>query len=166
MVQVFCPTWFLGLCKGTEHPQKCPVEALNLNVPLGVIWGSMRMLHAAQLDLPMEAIFKFSPLIIVNSERKTNPENKIIVKFLGNCFSWHVSRSIGLGIACEMVHHNEDIFAPSSALLQMKEVNGDRFKRRGSHNGWSRSLKRGGLLFNPLTDMLIWCSISRCMWGQ
>ena len=76
------------------------------------------MLHAAQLELPMEAIFKFSLLIIVNSERKTNPENKIIVKFLvGNCFSCLVSRSIDLGIACEMVHHNEDIFAPSSTLL-------------------------------------------------
>ena len=85
-------TWFKcsaqrDLCKGTEHPQKCPVEALNFNVPLGVIWGSMRMLYAAQLELPMEAIFKFSLLIMVNSERKTNPENKIIVKFLGNCFS-------------------------------------------------------------------------------
>ena len=76
-----------SLWQGTEHPRKCPVEAFNLTVPLGVIWGSMRMLHAAQLELPMEAIFKFSPLIMVNSERKTNPENKIIVKFLGNCFS-------------------------------------------------------------------------------
>ena len=54
-----------------------------------------------------------------------------------------------------MVHHNEDIFVPSSTLLQMKEVSGDKFKRRGSHNGieWGSSLKRGGLLFNALTDM-------------
>lgn len=70
-------------------------------------------------------IFKFSPLIMVNSEWKAKPENKIVVTFLGNCLSSLVSCSIGLGIACEMVHHNEDIFVPSSTLLQMKEVNGN-----------------------------------------
>ena len=69
--------------------------------------------------------FQILPLIMVNSGRKTKPENKVVVTFLGNCLSWLVSCSIGVGIACEMVHHNEDIFVPSSTLLQMKEVNGN-----------------------------------------
>ena len=44
-----------------------PVESLNLTVPLGVIWGCARIFHATQLvQLPVEVVFKFSPLIMMN----------------------------------------------------------------------------------------------------
>ena len=107
MVQVFCPTWYLGLWQGAEDFQECPVVSLNLTVPLEVLWGCTRMFHATQLlQLLVEAVFKFSPLIMMNRWGKTKSENKIIVKFVGNCLSWLFTCGIGLGIACKMIHHN------------------------------------------------------------
>lgn len=85
---IVLPNVISGSLARYGESQECPVEALNLTVPLGMKGGSARMFHTAQLlELSMNVIFKFSSLIMVNSEQKTKPENKIIVEFLGNCLS-------------------------------------------------------------------------------
>ena len=56
---------------------KCPVESLDLTVPLRVKRGCTRIFRVTQpLQLPVEAVFKLSTLIMMNPHGKSNRKIK------------------------------------------------------------------------------------------
>ena len=77
---------------------------------------------------PEKLVLEFSPLIVMELVGEPETRYEIIIEPLSCCPTRFVLGRVSLNEPRKMVDHNQNVFVPPFAFLQMQVVDTDKFK--------------------------------------